>query len=133
MNQLPQTLQSANLAIDQNVIAAYADLTNDFNPIHLDPLFAAKTPMGGVIAHGTMSIGLIWQALEKSLGADLLSDIRLDIRFIKPVRLGDNLIAGGRIKDSTEESEALAYEVFVRDERNSEDKIIGTATIEKSA
>lgn len=125
MNSLPNTLKNARLSIDQSVIAAYAELTNDFNPIHLDPEFAAKTAMGGVIAHGTMSIGLIWQALEKSLGSETLPKIQLDIRFIKPVRLGDQLISGGQ----RQETAPYIYDIWVRDERDQEDRIVGTATI----
>ena len=125
MNTLPSTLKNAKLSIDQSIIAAYADLTNDFNPIHLDPEFASKTAMGGVIAHGTMSIGLIWQALEKTLGAQCLSKIQLDIRFIKPVRLGDQLISGGRQQAENK----FTYEIWVRSEQDQEDRIIGTATI----
>ncbi len=49
------------MEIDQAAINAYARITDDFNPIHTDPTFAATTPMGGVIAHGTMSLNLIWQ------------------------------------------------------------------------
>lgn len=128
MNQLPLSLQNASLVIDQSVIAAYAELTNDFNPIHLDPVFAAKTPMGSVIAHGTMSIGLIWQALEKSVGDKMMPHIDLDIRFIQPVRLGDKLIAGGQLQ----EPGGLIYDVWVRDQNNHEDKIVGTALIDDS-
>src|SRR4051794_35713846 len=98
MNQLPVTLVSARLTVEPPLIASYADLTQDFNPIHLDPAFAAKTPMGEVIAHGTMSIGLIWQSLEQSLGASAFVDADLDIRFVKPVRLGETLVAGGSLR-----------------------------------
>lgn len=124
MKNLPSTLQNAALTIDQTVIATYAELTNDFNPIHLDPEFAAKTAMGGVIAHGTMSVGLIWQALEQTLGEEQLPRTQLDIRFIKPVRLGDRLVASGKLQ----ESDSTTYEVWVRAEQDGEDRIVGTAT-----
>ena len=96
MIHLPDVLQSSTLKVDQSVIALYAELTNDFNPIHLNTEFAAKTAMGGVIAHGTMSIGLIWATLEKTLGSAAIPKIELDVRFIKPVRNYEHLIAGGR-------------------------------------
>ena len=56
---LPEILQEISLRADRQAILAYAELTGDFNPIHVDPEFAAKTPMGGVIAHGTLSLNLI--------------------------------------------------------------------------
>ena len=78
-------LQQAILKVDSAAIRAYAELTNDFNPIHLDPVFAASTPMGGVIAHGTMSICLLWQALFRSFGAKAFEALELDIRDRKSV------------------------------------------------
>jgi acyl dehydratase len=117
MNQLPVTLVSARLTVEPPLIASYADLTQDFNPIHLDPAFAAKTPMGEVIAHGTMSIGLIWQSLEQSLGASAFVDADLDIRFVKPVRLGETLVAGGSLRVD----EPRTYDVWVRDDSDDSD------------
>lgn len=128
MKNLPLDLQTASLTVDQTIIRAYADLTNDFNPIHLDPEFAAKTAMGGVIAHGTMSVSLIWQALEKTLGGTCLPHIELDIRFIKPVRLGDKLLAGGQLQ----QTDTRTYDIWVREERDEENRIIGTATYLKT-
>src|SRR5512140_3275116 len=88
-------LQAATLHIQPAVIRAYAELTGDFNPIHLDPVFAASTPMGGVIAHGTLSICLLWQAVVRTFGAAAFEAPELDIRFLKPVRAGETLTAGG--------------------------------------
>lgn len=79
------------LDVTAEVIDKYAAITNDYNPIHVDPEFAATTPMKGVIAHGTMSLALIWQALRRDFGAARCATAALDIRFIKPVRIGDRL------------------------------------------
>jgi len=81
------------LDITSEVIGKYADITNDYNPIHTDPDFAATTPMKGVIAHGTMSLALIWQALRRDFGAARCARAALDVRFIKPVRINDQLTA----------------------------------------
>jgi 3-hydroxybutyryl-CoA dehydratase len=72
-----------------NAILAYAELTQDFNPLHVDPGFAATTSMGGVIAHGTMSLGLILRAVADELPEGGV--LELDVRFISPVRVGDEL------------------------------------------
>ena len=39
----------------------YAELTDDYNPMHMDDEFARKhTKFGGRIAHGTITLGLMW-------------------------------------------------------------------------
>lgn len=82
-------------------IHLYAQLTNDFNPIHLDPEFAAQTSMKGVIAHGTMSLALIWRLLRSEYGSERVAGAKLDVRFTKPVRIGDVLMA--RIESDDED------------------------------
>lgn len=125
MNIATDQLGAAQLRIDQQVIAAYAELTGDFNPIHLDPEFANKTAMGGVIAHGTLSVGLIWQALERTLDSHSLARVSLDIRFIKPVRLGDHLVAGCQAQDQNK----AIYDIWVREAGDGDLRIVGTATL----
>ena len=74
MDQLahPSTaLKSCRLTVTESVIRAYAELTNDFNPIHLDAEFAAATPMRRPIAHGTISLCLMWQCLGKNFPVDM--------------------------------------------------------------
>jgi 3-hydroxybutyryl-CoA dehydratase len=125
MNHLPETLAPARLTVTPAFVTAYAELTQDFNPIHLDAEFAAKTPMGSVIAHGTMSIGLIWQSLERSIGAGALAGAQLDIRFVKPVRLGETLIASGRLRADADRS----YEVWVRAAPDGADRLAGSLSL----
>ena len=118
MNRNP--LQTATLKVDAATIRAYAELTDDFNPIHLDPEFAATTPLGGVIAHGTLSVCLLWQALFRSFGEQVFDGLDLDIRFVKPVRIGETLLAGGE-PTGTDGS----YGVWVRGDDGS-DRVVGT-------
>lgn len=91
-----EELETVSMTISQANIDSYAALTNDFNPLHVDPEFAAGTAMGKTIAHGTMSVNLIWQALARSFDSNTLGRIDLDIRFLKPLFAGDDIEAGGR-------------------------------------
>jgi len=97
----PLQWQPRSLAINRDTILAYAQITNDFNPIHVDPEFAATTSMGGVIAHGTMSLNLIWQSLAASLGSSALVGGDLQVRFLRPVRIGQRVTALGEASPET--------------------------------
>ncbi|MDQ1764039.1 acyl dehydratase [Achromobacter xylosoxidans] len=105
------TLEEVSMKVTQADIDLYAELTNDFNPLHVDPAFASATPMGGTIAHGTLSVNLIWQSLARSFGAAALERFDLDIRFLKPLHAGGLITAGGQCV-----AEAPGrYDVWVRD------------------
>ena len=118
------SLQPATLATSADVVRAYGELTNDFNPIHLDPDFAAKTPMGGCIAHGTMSLCLLWQSLFRTFAEHVSQRIELDVRFVKPVRVGEIIHAGGKLQPG----EPGCYTVWVRGDDGA-DRIAGTARL----
>lgn len=118
-------LRPVSLRVDRAAILRYADITGDHNPIHVDPEFAAKTPMGGVIAHGTLSMNLVWESLALSFGRAALRGAALEIRFVMPVREGDTVEAGGRVAGAA----AGVYEVWVRNQKG-ETVIEGRAVLQ---
>jgi 3-hydroxybutyryl-CoA dehydratase len=99
--------------VTKDAIRACADITDDYNPLHLDDAFAEQTPMKGVIAHGTMSLSLIWQSLTETFGIDRMQDVSLSIRFKKPVRPGDKLTARGQRREDS----VTGYVVWVENQR----------------
>ena len=124
MQAAPDTLKPVALKVDRQAILGYAQITGDFNPIHVDPEFAARTPLGGVIAHGTLSLNLIWQSLAASFGKESMRGAAIDIRFAKPVREGDTVEAGGRRSADA----PGRFDVWVRNQ-DGVDVIEGTATL----
>jgi len=117
----PKTLNPIEFNVQMDKIHQYAQIVDDFNPIHIDPEFAAASPMGGVIAHGTMSLALIWQSLRATFDAERVAGADLSIRFVKPVRLEDTLTAGGELGEE-------GYNVWVRNQAG-DDVIKGVAKI----
>lgn len=103
--------------IDREAIRRYAAITDDYNPIHVDPEFAAKTPMGGIIAHGMLSLNLIWQSLRATFGDNAAEGASLEIRFTRPVREDDVVTAGGEIDRAASTREGRRYRVWVRNQR----------------
>jgi acyl dehydratase len=97
MRKLPESFGPVVLLVDQASISAYADATLDYNPVHLDPAFAARTPFGQVIAHGTLSLNLIWQAIEAAAGWPDGHEFQLDVKFLLPVIVGDTVTARGSL------------------------------------
>lgn len=110
--------------VDRAAIRLYAEISDDFNPIHVDPEFAAKTPMGRIIAHGMLSLNLLWQSLRATYGA-VTGDVRLDVRFVRPVHEDDVVSGGGRLKPGS----PGVYEVAVTNQKG-EPVITGTLTLE---
>jgi len=54
--------------ITQEKINLYAEASGDFNPIHIDESFAAKTPLGGTIAHGMLNLAYVSEMMTSAFG-----------------------------------------------------------------
>jgi acyl dehydratase len=81
------------LVVDQAAIDAFADVTQDHQFIHTDPVAAAATPFGGTVAHGFLTLSLL-----SRMAADVMlvpETLKMAVnygfergRFIAPVRSG---------------------------------------------
>ena len=95
------------IAIDQARIDAFADTTEDRQFIHVDPAAAARTPFGGTVAHGFLSLSLLSRMGAEAMllpeGMTMAVNYGLDrVRFIAPVHCGSR-VRGRFILDSVEE------------------------------
>lgn len=107
--RFPDTIAPLSLTSTEATAQGYAALTQDWNPIHLDAEFAAATPFGRPIAHGTMALNLLMQAISAATGGRaVVSD--LSIRFTAPTFVGQTLTATGTATDGTR------YDVWVETE-----------------
>src|SRR4051812_37288432 len=81
------------ILVDQARIDAFADATEDPQFIHVDPVAAAKTPFGGTIAHGFLTLSLLSRMAADAMvapeGMKMGVNYGLDrVRFLAPVRSG---------------------------------------------
>ena len=84
---------SSWLTMDQGRIEAFADATEDRQFIHVDPEAAAKTPFGGTIAHGFLTLSLLSRMAAEAMlvpeGVKMAVNYGLDrVRFLAPVKSG---------------------------------------------
>jgi acyl dehydratase len=95
------------LTVDQARIDAFADATEDRQFIHVDPEAAARTPFGGTIAHGFLSLSLLSRMAADALLVPDTLKMAVNygferVRFIAPVRAGKR-VRGRFTLDSVEE------------------------------
>ena len=91
---------SRTLAINDETIRAFADVTGDNNPVHLDDDYAAGTRFGRRIAHGMIAAGLISATLANDLPGP--GTVFLDVKwsFKAPVRPGDTITGEVTVKSA---------------------------------
>jgi len=87
--------QTAELrrTVTEHDIAAFAAVTGDENPVHLDEAYAAGTQFKGRIAHGMLSAGYISAVLGTQLPGPGAIYVSQTLNFRRPVRIGDAVTA----------------------------------------
>jgi 3-hydroxybutyryl-CoA dehydratase len=74
-------------------IRAFAALTGDENPLHVDEAFARTTRFGRPIAHGMLVASLISTVLGRSLPGPGTIYLSQSLEFVRPVYPGDTITA----------------------------------------
>lgn len=79
-------------AVNQDMIDAYAELSGDFNPLHVDPEVAGASEFGGIIAHGPIALQAFFRAATEWLGVEALPDgSEVKVTYRAPTRPGDEV------------------------------------------
>jgi 3-hydroxybutyryl-CoA dehydratase len=91
--------QSAELVrtVDEAAIVAFAEVTGDNNPVHLDEAYAATTPFKTRIAHGMLSAGYISAVIGTKLPGPGAIYMSQQLSFRRPVKIGDEVTARATI------------------------------------
>jgi len=83
--------------IDQKRIDAFADITEDWQFIHVDPAAAAKTPFGTTIAHGFLTLSMLSAMVyEMPVVEGMVMGVNYGfdkVRFLSPVPAGARIRA----------------------------------------
>ncbi|GIK16033.1 MAG: dehydratase [Planctomycetota bacterium] len=84
---------SFSKTITEHDVFAFADASGDFNPLHIDEEYARRSAFGRRIAHGILTAGIISTVLGSEIPGLGTIFVQLEIRFLKPVFIGDTVTA----------------------------------------
>lgn len=91
-----QTASRSN-TVTALTIAAFADVSGDRNPVHLDSAYAATTLFKEPIAHGMLSAAYISAVIGMDLPGPGAIYVSQSLSFKAPVKAGDTVVALVRI------------------------------------
>jgi len=114
--------------IEQADIHAFADITGDHNPVHVDEEFAKTTRFGRTIAHGMLSASLISAVLANKLPGEGSIYLGQTLQFVAPVFPGDQITARVTVKEVREDKPIVKLETVCVNQRD-EVVIRGEATV----
>jgi phosphate butyryltransferase len=122
--------QTASLShtVSQRDIDLFAAATGDVNPAHVDPAYAETDMFHGVIIHGMWGAGLISAVLGVKLPGPGAIYLGQDLRFRRPVRIGDTITATVTVREKKPEKGDVTFDCVCTNQRG-EAVITGVADI----
>lgn len=87
----------AKAPVDRVQLSRYAGASGDYNPVHVDEVYAKSIGMPSVYAPGMLIMGMLGQLISDWARGGQLR--RYGVRFIKMVWPGDTVVCKGRVSD----------------------------------
>ncbi|MDO8877306.1 MAG: MaoC/PaaZ C-terminal domain-containing protein [Pseudolabrys sp.] len=109
-------------------LVMYAGASGDYNRIHYDHAFACEAGLGGVIAHGMLTMGFAAECLSDWAGKGAFIE-RVQGRFLHPVRPGDEVRITLTVNSKQAKRQALCCEVELSGEVSDRAVFSGSGTV----
>ena len=104
---------SFSKTITEHDVYAFAGLSGNFNPVHVDEEFARNTRFKGRIAHGLLAAGLISTVIGTALPGANAIYLAQELVFKSPVMLGDTLTALVEVVAKIEAKKRIIFKTSV--------------------
>jgi 3-hydroxybutyryl-CoA dehydratase len=90
-------------------VYGYAGITGDFNPMHINAVYAAESVFERRVAHGMLCAGFISTVLGMQLPGPGVIYLSQSLRFLKPVYFGDTITAEVEVAELFEEKNRVRF------------------------
>lgn len=119
---------SKSRLVTDELVRAFAEVSGDYNPLHLDEEFAKTTRFGRRIAHGMLSGAFISAVLGYELVERKIIYLSQTMKFTAPVYIGDTVTTTSNVKEIREEKNILTMET-VCSNQDGETVVTGEAVL----
>lgn len=119
---------SKTRVVTDELIRAFAEVSGDYNPIHLDDEFAKTTRFGRRIAHGMLSGAFISAVLGYEFEARKIVYLSQTMRFVAPVFIDDTITTTGTVTNIREDKGIITLETICTNQ-NGEVTLKGEAAV----
>jgi acyl dehydratase len=107
--KIGDTFKKERLVTDE-LVRAFAEVSGDHNPIHLDEEFAKQTRFGRRIAHGMLSGAFISAVLGYEFAERKLIYLSQTLKFTAPVFIGDTVTTTATVKSIREDKNIVTLD-----------------------
>jgi len=108
---------SVTKTVTEADLVNFAGIIGDFNPVHLNAEYAKTTMFGERIAHGMLTASFISTVIGTCLPGINALYLSQEIKFVKPVRIGDTITAFGEVIEKQDAKQRMTLKTVVTNQR----------------
>jgi len=97
MSLTPGQRATRSLTLGPDKVRAFAALTGDYNPLHFDEAFAARTRFGALVVQGGLTTGLLHALVAMDMPGPGTVFLSQNWKFTAPVYIGDTITAEAEV------------------------------------
>ena len=88
---------SRTMTVTAEHVRQYAEITGDYNPLHFDEAFVARTKFGRLVAQGGLTTGILHALVAMDMPGPGTVFLSQNWKFTAPVFIGDTLTADAEV------------------------------------
>lgn len=115
------------VTVTKEMVQKFAEVSGDFNPIHVDEEYAKGTKFGRCIAHGILIGGFFSRALVDTWGTGIY--LGQELKFTNPVFIGDTVLIQVKLTGMRTEKRIGTVETIAKRKSNNDICVKGQAII----
>jgi acyl dehydratase len=106
---------SETFSLSQEQVKAFADVTGDHNPLHLDAEYAANTVFKKPIVHGIFGISVFSKILGMKFPGEGTIYMKQEISFKRPMYIDSTYVAVASVKEINRERHQAVIATIITD------------------
>ena len=104
------------ISINEKLEEDFAQISGDFNPLHMDEQYAKKTKFGKRVCHGMLLGSFFSRLIGMYLPGKNALYFSQNLNFIEPCFIGDIVIVKGKITDKSEATKMIKIETTIKND-----------------
>lgn len=102
-----------SVSIDEEMVDQFANLSGDFNPLHMDEDYAQNTRFGKRVVHGMLLASFFSRLVGMHLPGKKALYLLQNLKFKNPAFIGDQLRVVGKVTSVSEQLKIITLETII--------------------
>ena len=106
------------ITITEKIVSDFSVISGDFNPLHIDENYAAKTKFKKRICHGMLLASFFSRLVGMYLPGESALYFSQSLNFISPCFINDKIVVKGEIIDKNHSTKIITVKTSIINQKN---------------